>query len=180
MFAIVGFHKNSHFALRFIYFSIFSIFVRKTVRNLLPLSQSRLLFIYVKYSVASKINNITGNIEELIIHAARIYNCDLIYHFTPGENAVGRHRLAISRIVPTVLVYHFPHFSTFLAGQYLQIDRAHGRSISSNSPETNARRRQFPFNTTMCASWNAIAYAHDTDSVGIHQGRRGFTRASSR
>lgn len=26
---------------------------------------------------------------------------------------VSRHRLAISRIVPTVLVYHFPHFSTF-------------------------------------------------------------------
>lgn len=90
---------------------------------------------------------------------ACIYNCDLIYHFTPGENAVGRHHLAISWIVPTVLVYHFPHFSTFLAGQYLQIDRADGRSISSNSPETNARRRQFPFNTTMCASWNAIAYA---------------------
>lgn len=111
-----------------------------------------LLFIYVKYSVASKINNITGNIEELIIHVACIYNCDLIYHFTPGENAVGQHHLAISRIVPTVLVYHFPHFSTFLAGQYLQIDRADGRSISSNSPETNARRRQFPFNTTMCAS----------------------------
>lgn len=45
---------------------------------------------------------------------------------------------AISRIVPTVLVYHFPHFSTFLAGQYLQIDRADGRCTSSNSPETNA------------------------------------------
>lgn len=147
-----------------------SLFVKQFLKNLLPeRGRVDVLFIYVKYFVTLRINNITRRTsrEELInpVADAHLHNSDLIYHFTTGENAsnVSQYR----GIVPTVLVYHFPHFSTFLAGQYLQIDRCERTAhFVEFTGDRCARRWQFPFNTTMHASRNGMRsrmqYAHDT------------------
>jgi len=81
------------------------------------------------------------NIEEKwhSYNPARIYNCDLIYHFTLSKNATG---------IVSQYRESFPQFSfiIFLISRlsspdntFRSIERTDG-CTSSNSPETNARR----------------------------------------